>query len=175
MAERPGVGEVVGDDHFERLFFAHARRLVRLAGFLGAADPEDVVQEAYCKVFAGRSRLRGDGDQAAGYLTRTVVNEVRDRHRRALVAKGKVHLLASVDEGASGVSSEPLGVRQAVATLPPRQREAVVLRYWLDLPLDEVAAAMGVRTGTAKSHVSRGLESLRTALVEMEPDEEEWS
>lgn len=45
-------------DPFARLFFAQAGRLVRLAGFLGAADPEDVVQEAFCKVFAGRERTR---------------------------------------------------------------------------------------------------------------------
>ncbi len=173
MTDRPGVDDAVDDDHFERLFFAHVTRLVRLAGFLGASDPEDVVQEAYCKVFAGRSRLLGDGEAAAGYLNRTVVNEVRDRHRRARVAKGKVHLLAPAGVTTDGVSSEPLGVRRAVATLPPRQREAVVLRYWLDLPLAEVAATMGVRTGTAKSHVSRGLDSLRAALTEIDPDEEE--
>ncbi|CAN5145799.1 SigE family RNA polymerase sigma factor [soil metagenome] len=158
---REGVRDRPEDDPFARLFFAHAGRLVRLAGFLGAADPEDVVQEAFCKVFAGRERLRsGDGDTVR-YLTRAVVNEIRDRHRRAEVARGKAHLVAATQVFTPPDSGERLTVRQAVAALPPRQREAVVLRYWLDLPLDEVARVMGVRTGTAKSQVSRALDALR--------------
>ena len=123
-------------DEFARLFFAHAARLVRLAGFLGASDPEDVVQEVCCKVLGGRARLRGEESDAARYLTRSVVNEVR----------------------------------AAVAALPPRQREAVVLRFWLDLSYEEVAAAMGVRTGTAKSQVSRALEALRSWSAEIDDE-----
>jgi len=52
----------------------------------------------------------------------------------------------------------------ALASLPARRREAIVLRYWLDLPEREIAAAMGVSTGTVKSHVSRGLDALGEAL-----------
>ncbi len=52
------------------------------------------------------------------------------------------------------------------ARLPRRQREALVLRYWLDLPFAEVAEVMGVRPGTAKSQVSRGLSALAIALGE---------
>lgn len=181
LTDHGGVSDAVDDDHFERLFFAHAARLVRLARFLGAADPEDVVQEAYCKVFAGRSRVgRGDGDSAR-YLNRTVVNEVRDRHRRAAVARGKAHLLRPLPGDEPVAAGDRLGVREALGALPPRQREAVVLRYWLDLPYDEVARTMGVRTGTAKSHVSRGLEELRARYgnvgpePEPEPDEQETS
>lgn len=148
-------------DAFARLFFAEAGRLVRLAAFLGAVDPEDVVQEAFCKVFAGRARLRGEESDNAQYLTRAVVNEIRDRHRRREVARRKAHLVPGASLVAPPDSGERLSVRQAVAALPLRQREAIVLRYWLDLPLDEVASAMGVRPGTAKSTVSRALEALR--------------
>jgi RNA polymerase sigma factor (sigma-70 family) len=52
----------------------------------------------------------------------------------------------------------------ALATLPPRRREAIVLRYWLDLSEREIADAMGVSPGTVKSHVSRGLDALEEAL-----------
>ena len=52
----------------------------------------------------------------------------------------------------------------ALAALPARRREAIVLRYWLDLPEREIAAAMGVSTGTVKSHLSRGLDALGEAL-----------
>jgi RNA polymerase sigma factor (sigma-70 family) len=52
----------------------------------------------------------------------------------------------------------------ALAKLPARRREAIVLRYWLDLSEREIAAAMGVSPGTVKSHVSRGLDALGQAL-----------
>jgi RNA polymerase sigma factor (sigma-70 family) len=52
----------------------------------------------------------------------------------------------------------------ALADLPARRREAIVLRFWLDLPEREIAAAMGVSLGTVKSHVSRGLDALGQAL-----------
>ena len=52
----------------------------------------------------------------------------------------------------------------ALAALPPRRREAIVLRYWLDLSEREMAAAMRVSAGTVKSLVSRGLDALGQAL-----------
>ena len=159
------VGRPVDDQCFARIFHAEARRLVRLALLLGAEDPEDVVQEAFCRVFAARGRLRDDDDRLRGYLGKAVVNEARDRHRRAQVARRGQHLLTS-----PGVTTEPLGVAErdevfrAIQGLPPRQREALVLRFWLDLPLADVAEAMGTRVGTAKSHVSRGLAAVSAAL-----------
>lgn len=55
-------------------------------------------------------------------------------------------------------------MKTALAQLSPRHREALVLRYWLDLSLKEMAASMNVSVGTAKSHLSRGLAPLRTQL-----------
>ncbi|GAA4687308.1 sigma-70 family RNA polymerase sigma factor [Nocardioides nanhaiensis] len=165
-----GARDGMDEDAFARLFFAHAARLVRLAGFLGAADPEDVVQEVCCNVLGGRARLRGEESDAARYLTRSVVNEVRDRHRRHRVAAGKAHLVQQDQVVVPSGSEDRLGVREAVAALPPRQREAVVLRFWLDLSYEEVAAAMGVRTGTAKSQVSRALEALRSWSAEIDDE-----
>jgi RNA polymerase sigma factor (sigma-70 family) len=57
-------------------------------------------------------------------------------------------------------------VLAALALLPARQREELVLRYWLDLPLAAIAEAMGVRTGTVKSQISRGLDALHAALTD---------
>ena len=54
----------------------------------------------------------------------------------------------------------------ALAQLPPRRREAIVLRYWLDLSEREIAAAMGVSQGTVKSNVSRAMAALALALGE---------
>ncbi len=156
------------DEDFDALFFAHASRLVRLAALLGAADPEDVVQEAFAKVYAARHRL-DDQTRAVPYLNRVVVNEVRDRHRRSSVARRDAHLLVVRDHAPAAFDT---GDRSAVLAelraLPPRQREALVLRYWLDLPLAAIADAMGVREGTVKSQISRGLATLQAALGDEE-------
>ena len=154
-----------GGDRFSSLFVAQAERLVRLAALLGAADPEDVVQDAFCKVFAVRRRLRGDDDAVTAYLTRTVVNQVRDRHRRSSLARRDAHLIASTDVTMDGLDpTERDAVVRAVSALPVRQREALVLRFWLDLSLAEVAEAMGTRLGTVKWQVSRGLAAVESIL-----------
>jgi DNA-directed RNA polymerase specialized sigma24 family protein len=102
----------VDEERFSLLFYAHAARLVRLAMLLGAADPEDVVQEAFCRVFAARGRVRGNDDQVRAYLRRAVVNEVRDRHRRRQVATSNQHLLVV-----------PLAARDDIA---PDERDEVL-------------------------------------------------
>ena len=160
-----GSGRVATDDRFSTLFFDRAERLVRLAALLRADDPEDVVQEAFCNVFAARRRLKGTDEQVAAYLTRAVVNEVRDRARRSAIFRRDAHLVATSSSTPPGVDpTERDAVTRAVAALPERQREAVVLRFWLDLSLAQVAEAMGTRVGTAKAHVSRGLAAVAAQL-----------
>lgn len=151
---------------FDELFLGQARRLTRLAHLLGAHDPEDVVQEAFCKLYAAWPRVHaGNGRDPVGYVSRIVVNEVRSRARRHQLATRKRHLLTVADP-TPGPDGSGRAVVEELARLPQRQREALVLRYWLDLPFGEVAAVMGVRPGTAKSQVSRGLAALATALGE---------
>ena len=150
---------------FDALFLGHARRVVRLAALLGADDPEDVAQEAFCRLYAARERLEDDGDRVVAYLNRIVVNDVRSRARRAQTARRSAHLLAVPAPGPA-MDGERRAVVEELRRLPPRQREALVLRYWLDLPLAGVADAMGVRLGTAKSSVSRGLATLGVALAD---------
>ena len=150
---------------FADLFHTHAARLVRLAALLGDPDPEDVVQEAFCKVYAARGNLRdGDHGNVVGYLNRTVVNVVRDRHRRLETVRSKEHLVLVDRVTSAGEPESRTAVLAALAGLPQRRREALVLRYWLDLPLAEIASAMGVRTGTVKALISRGLDALALDL-----------
>jgi RNA polymerase sigma-70 factor (sigma-E family) len=151
------------DVDFDAIYVGHVARLVRLAALLGSDDAEDVAQEAFCRLYAARARVREP--ELMAYLNRIVVNEVRSRARRRRVAAGKRHLLP-VAEQSPGPTVERTAVLAEVARLPHRQREALVLRYWLDLPYDEVAEAMGVTAGTAKSQVSRGLKALSVALDE---------
>jgi RNA polymerase sigma-70 factor (sigma-E family) len=151
-------------DSFSALFLAHAPRLVRLAALLGDDDPEDVVQESFYRLYGVRGRLRDDVDVAA-YLNRIVVNHVRSRHRHRQVGRRDAHLLVGevLDDPVSR-DGDRRAVMQALAGLPPRQREALVLRYWLDLPVAQVADVMGVRLGTVKSHLSRGVAALGLVL-----------
>jgi RNA polymerase sigma-70 factor (sigma-E family) len=153
---------------YEQLFHARFRAMVRLAAMLGADDPEDVAQEAFVRLH-GRTRTLRDPHAAVGYLRTTVVNLTRSRLR---------HLSVVHRHGQDGppdvASAEQDVVRReagrdlvaALAHLSARHREALVLRYWLDLSEAEMADAMGVSRGTVKSHVSRGLDAL-AALMEV--------
>jgi len=163
-------GARVGQD-FRALFDEHATRVVRLAWLLGADDPEDAAQEAFVRLYERRDRLSTIDDLPA-YLNRTVVNIVRDRHRRALSGRKALALLR--DGELPALSAEELSLSSherhrvvgALEQISPRRREAVVLRYWLDLPYSEIAAAMGTSLGAAKSAVSRGLDELHAHLEE---------
>ena len=152
---------------FDALFVAHARRITRLAALLGAADPEDLAQEAFCRLYQARGRLDGSTERTVAYLNRIVVNEVRSRARRDQTARRSAHLLL-VPQRTSDAGGDRQAVIAELTRLPQRQREALVLRFWLDLSLADVADAMGVRLGTAKSQVSRGLAALALALADEE-------
>lgn len=155
-------------DRFDVLFGQHASRLVRLGALLGADDPEDVAAEAFCRLYAARRRLRDDDAAVVGYLNRILVNLVRDRQRRATVARRDLHLLAprALPPDPIATHADRRAVVEALARLPQRQREVVVLRFWQDLPLGEIADATGVSTGTVKSQLSRGLAVLADSLDE---------
>ena len=155
-------------DRFGALFFANASRLVRLAALLGDDDPEDVVQDSFCKLYAARGRLQAEDAKVVSYLNRIVVNEVRSRQRRQHVARRDAHLLTTVNMGdmadPTAVHDDRQAVVEALAGVSARQREALVLRFWMDLPLAAIADAMGVRIGTVKSQISRGLDVVGRAL-----------
>jgi RNA polymerase sigma factor (sigma-70 family) len=165
--QRGGMG-VFDDEHgvFTAMFYRHASRVVRLAALLGAEDPEDVAQDAFCRLFEVRDRMEGDDARVVAYLNKIVVNEVRQRHRRRQVAlRAPLHLVAARPHAEfTSEHAERTAMFAALAKLPERKREALVLRYWLDLPLAEVAHVMDVRVGTVKSLLSRGLDALAADL-----------
>ena len=153
-------------DRFDVLFHQHAPRLVRLAALLGADDPEDVAAEAFARLYAARRRLRRDDAAVIGYLNRIVVNQVRDRHRRLSVARRDAHLLTPPAASPDAIAghADRQAVLEALSRLPSRQRETMVLRFWLDLPLGAIAELTGVSTGTVKSQLSRGMAALAASL-----------
>jgi RNA polymerase sigma-70 factor (sigma-E family) len=157
---------VAGKGGFADLFHGEAARLVRLATLLGADDPEDVVQEAFCKLYGAWHRVR-DADNPLPYLHRIVTNEVRSRQRRLAVIRRRTPPpdppLGSAEETAIERSEHRL-LLEALARLPHRRREALVLRYWLDLTVPQIAEVMGVSAGTVKAQLSRGLRALEKKL-----------
>jgi RNA polymerase sigma-70 factor (sigma-E family) len=172
--ERLG-GAWLGLRHVDReiavaaLFDQHHTRLVRLAVLLGAdGDAEDVVAEAFCELCRRWPRLR-DPRAAPAYLRSVVCNLVRMRLRHLQVVRR--HHPDQVEDAGSAeqevvLREEQREVVRALRELPGRQRQALVLRYWLDLREAEVAAAMGISAGAVKAHTSRGMATLTRLLGE---------
>ena len=169
------------------LYAEHALGLVRLAvvltGDRGAA--EDIVQDAFLGLYRRWDHL-ADTAAPLGYLRVSVVNGCRSVLRRrsrlwlgatadfaeaAGEADGNVGYgggtgLAESAEARALLGDEQRAVAAALRKLPRRQREAVVLRYYLDLSIEEAAQVMGVSSGTVKSATHRGLAAVGRTLKE---------
>jgi RNA polymerase sigma-70 factor (sigma-E family) len=152
------------------LFEAHHLPLVRLAVLLGADDAEDVVAEAFYQLYRRWRRLRSP-EAAATYLRSVVVNLTRMRIRHLQVVRKHAARSDAPAHAASGeeravLRDDQKALVDAVRALPARQREALVLRFWLDLRESEIADAMGISAGSVKVHVSRGMAALSRMLEE---------
>ncbi len=150
------------------LYRSHALGMTRLA-FIMLGDrqaAEDVVQEAFCGLFRAWGRLPADAN-VLGYLRASVVNGCRSVHRRSKRTPRSLAIPPAPSAEASVlVGEERRAAVAALRRLPPRQREALVLRYFADLPERETAEAMGVSRGTVKSTTARGLAALGRMLRE---------
>lgn len=152
------------------LFRDHGLSLVRLAVVLTGdrATAEDVVQDAFLGFHRALPRLR-DMDKALGYLRVSVVNGCRSAHRaRSRVQPWHAEPELPVVSAESAVLAEQdrREVLAAVARLPVRAREILALRYYLDLPYQEIAVTLGVSRGTVSSTISRALATLSRDLKE---------
>jgi len=162
--------EVSADVALAELYRSHGAWLVGLLEVLvgNRAAAEDLAQEAFLRTYRAWPRLR-DHDRAAGYLRTTALNLARSGFRRRLVEL----------RHASGPARDPLGadvqvvlrdeqreVIAALRTLPARQRECVVLRFYGELSETEIAAAVGISVNSVKTHMRRGLAALEARLGE---------
>ena len=151
-----------GGNDVSDLYRARYLEMVRLAGLLGADDPEDIAQEAFARLMSGGPAMQ----DPAPYLRAIVCNLTRNRHRHLRVVRTRTPV--AVDEPSSEHSAilreDHAEVIAALTALPARRREAIVLRYWLDLSEREIAQTMGISAGTVKSQISRGLAALAQAL-----------
>jgi len=164
LAPPGGDGEAM---EISALFRDRYPEMVRLANLLGADDPEDIAQEAFARLIRKHASLR-DPAAALAYVRASVCNLTRNRHRHLRVVRLRTPAARPEDSSEQAVilREDHREVLAALAGLPPRRREAIVLRYWLDLSEREIAAAMGVSPGTVKSNVSRGLATLAATLGE---------
>ena len=171
VSERPG--ELSGDALLT-LLIPHLQDAGRLAQAM-LRDPheaEDAVQAAFENALRRRRQLR-DIASARAWFLRIVSNDCKDRLRR----RKRISFASLVPwlraEGASTSSrvADQDAIRRALAQLPARQREAVVLHHVLDHPISEVARVMDVPEGTAKASIHRAMSRLRTSLtVEVDHD-----
>src|SRR5579875_773569 len=150
-----------GDEVVRRLFSCHWTGLCRLASLIlgDHAAAEEVVQEAFMRTLDGWSGLRRP-DRPDLYLRAAVVNLCRSRlRRRAVEWRANRATAASSVAEAPGVDGSDPGeaarVAAAVRSLPPRQRSAVVLRYYESLPEAEIADTLGCSVGTVKSQLAK--------------------
>jgi RNA polymerase sigma factor (sigma-70 family) len=128
--------------------------MVRLAWLLSGSreDAEDVVHDVFLKVEHQWQDLR----DPRPYIRRAVVNGVRAHHRHA-----EVEHRHRPPPAPPIVDPEIEEIWKLVDTLPTRQREALVLRFYLDLTVEQVAGHLECPTGTAKSLIHRGIKTIR--------------
>ena len=151
------------------LYRAHALGLIRLAVVMLGDRPaaEDAVQEAFCGLYR-RWHSLADPAKALSYVRSSVINGCRTVLRRRLRQRG-VDPLTGDPPGESAeavalISEEHRQVLTAMRRLPSRQREVLVLRFYLDLDEEETAASMRISRGTVKSTTSRALAALGRIL-----------
>jgi RNA polymerase sigma-70 factor (sigma-E family) len=156
------------------IYSTHYRSLVRLAALLlrDVATAEEVVQDSFVAMHCGWRRLR-DNEKALSYLRQSIVNRSRSVLRHRVVVDRNAPKpppdMPSAEQGAIA-QLERSAVVTALRSLPARQREALVLRYYGDLSEAQIAMTMGISRGAVRSHTARAMTSLRSVLErEAEP------
>ena len=175
-----GPGQVIWADRnhdtdvVAALFGEHHLELVRLALVMvgDLATAEDVVQDAFERLHRRRHGLRDEGDGLLRYARSAVLNRCRSLHRRAVVARKHAPALAgpaaaSPDTAAQAAERDVLIA--ALRSLPRRQREVLVLRYYADLDVGEVAQILRIGPSTVRSAAARGLARVARVLEERGP------
>lgn len=151
-------------EDFVRGRSAHLFQLALLLADRNQADAQDLVQVALERAWTRRRAIARSGSPEP-YVRQVLVNASIDRRRR--LRRRAERPLEDADANHVG-AGDPAGLVarrdlliRSLATLPPRQRAVLVLRYWEDLPEAEVATTLGCSVGTVKSQASRGLARLR--------------
>ncbi|MFF3919351.1 SigE family RNA polymerase sigma factor [Streptomyces sp. NPDC001852] len=163
-----GDGKRARNDEFQSFMVGRWPRLMRTAFLLTGEQhaAEDLVQSTLERVYVSWRRV-GAADDPEAYVRRVMINLHARRHRRRLKEflapkddSGLVHEIADTGDRIAQADDRS-ALLKALAQLPVRQREAVVLRYWEDLTETQAAEAMGCSVGTVKSNAAKGIAKLR--------------
>jgi RNA polymerase sigma factor (sigma-70 family) len=162
-----------GDERdFDALCRREHRRLVGMLGlYCGDVDlAEELTQEALARLCRRWATLPSD-DDASRWLTRVALNLAKSSFRtratrRRILDRYGASLVSTSRADREDVDVRALAVRRAVAALPDRQRRAIILRYFCDLPIAEVAVLMPCAEGTVKSLTSQAVARLRSSGLE---------
>ncbi|MFC9886580.1 sigma-70 family RNA polymerase sigma factor [Streptomyces pilosus] len=166
----PDPGDPEREAGVARLFELHYSSMLRLAVLLGADDPENVVAEAYYRIYRKWRRLK---DVAAAearlratvcHLTRARLRHLQDARRHEERPPAPADETVASAENTALLQDDQRVLIDALQRLPARQREALVLRHWLGLKESEIAAAMGISRGSVKTHTWRGIAALTQAM-----------
>jgi RNA polymerase sigma-70 factor (ECF subfamily) len=157
------------EDFVREVYQVSYRRLVvQLVGLCGdVSTAEEVVQEAFVRAIARGAAFRHT-DNPEAWLRQVAVNLARSRWRRMKKFAGLVPRLAE-STTAPDLSPDHVTLMAALERLPQVQREAIAMHHLADLPVHEIASALGVPPGTVKARLSRG----RTALAQLLDDPSE--
>lgn len=138
-----------------------------------ADDAADLVQDALVKTF-GRLRNGFTVSSAEAYVRKAVLNTYLDGGRRRTLWRRIAHLVAQPEEQPSSApaTDERLDLLARVQSLAPRERACIVLRYYEDLKVDDVAAELEISPGAVKRYLSDALGKLAIALEEPGADEQ---
>lgn len=162
VPHRPVESLVVdlGPDEFCRRIHPGLVGALRL--YLGDAEVADELAQDTLVRVVERWTVVSAMDHPEGWAFRVAFNLARSGLRRRLAERRALTRLGPAPTSARTPDvAETIEVRAAIASLPPRQRQAVVLRYYGDLTVDQVAEAMGCRAGTVKAHLHQALAALR--------------
>ena len=167
------TGGIDADALVVDLFRTQARSLVRLARiFTDDRDAaEDIVQEAFIRLHRAAKTIR-DPARAPAFLRSIVLNLSRDHNRRGLMsfrhrAAGTSSDVMPGFEDDAAVAADP-AVLEALRSLSPRQRDCLVLRYYLELSDAEIADTIGISVNSVKTHTRRAMGALGARLAKPE-------
>jgi RNA polymerase sigma-70 factor (sigma-E family) len=129
---------------------------------------EDLVQSAFTKLYVAWGRVNRH-EVLDAYLRRIIVHGYLDQRRRGWWHRERVPGTVPEQAGRADGPEDRLLLLRALEQLPRRQRAVLVLRYWEDLPVADVAALLDCAEGTVKSQAARGLQTMRKLLPDLLP------
>ena len=164
VQEASAIPALEASRSFEAFYEGESRLLFRRLWLVtgNRAEAEELMQEAFLRVWERWDRV-GRMDDPVGYLYRTAMNLFRKRYRRAVLAiRRTVGLAPAQDDFADADDRQT--VRRALATIPPRQRAALVLTEMLGLTPQEAGEALGIKASTVRSLSRHGRESFHRVM-----------